>query len=294
MLILSKQILLASFALVGAMQIFCVPIVQAKAAAPLKGSKLKVWRFEQTNQIGKATVLVAESGIKITNSNQNVVWICTAPDWNVTIVNYKLNIGKQVPLAEYAAARKTRFEFSRVTGAEKRETIVFLGKPCNKVTYRILSSDPVKERIEMIYQTGSQRASSFNAAELIYSNWFKIKPQICSFMSGLYGAPNVSGVVLNQTYLYPGKRDHVVLSTSTITQAEVDKSEFKVPTGYKFAHMHEIMQEEKKAVQMSGVIEDLFLDAPSKKPTATENPAASRTSVRSGKSDSALKNNAKN
>ena len=275
MLIRSKKILFSTSAVACAAQLFFASGLDAKTGATPKtpkGSKIKVWRFEQTNQIGKATVLVAENGIKITNTHQNVIWLCTAPDWDVTTINYKLNIGKRIPLAQYAGSRTTRFEFSQVAGGERRETIMFFGKPCNKVTYQILSSDPVKERIEMIYQTGSQRASSFNAAELIYSNWFKIKPQILLFFSGLYSAPNPTGVVLNQTYLYPGKRAHVVLSTSRISQIEVNKSEFTRPSGYKFAPMHEIMQEAKKAVQMSGVIEDLFLDAPEKKPSATRTP----------------------
>lgn len=259
-----------------AIQMLCVCGVDAKTAA-LASNKVRVWRFEQRNQIGKAIVLVGENGIKVTNPHQNVIWICTAPKWDVTIVNYKLNIGKSVPLSQWES-RVSRFESSQAADPVSRETIMFQGKPCNKLRFEILSSDPVKERIEMIYQTGSQRASSFNAAEVICSNWFKIKPEICAFLTGLYSIKQVSGVLMSQTYIYPGKRTHVVVSTDSFKQVEVDKSEFKIPTGFKFAHMHQIMQEEKKALQMSGVIEDLFYDAAAKKhPVSTKAPAKGKT-----------------
>jgi hypothetical protein len=240
--------------------------ISCTGAACAAGKKVKAWKFEQRNQLGAATFLVSENAIKVQYHSQGVQWNCSAPDWQVVASNPKLNLGKVLSLHDYSVAKASRFEFGRIDGGPtSSDTVLFMGKPANKMVYHVTAADPIKEKIEMMYQTASKRATAFSDVELVFSNWFKLKPEICRFLTGLYSFRGVRGILMNETYFYPDGKKHVVLSTDRFSEVMVDPSEFKAPSGFKFAYMHQIMQEDKKAMQMSGVLEDLFLDAPAKK-----------------------------
>lgn len=231
--------------------------------------------------MGKARLFVCDDAIKVNFPQQNVQWNCSAPNWDVTITNYKLNIGKVVPLEQYGYLDGTRFEFGKVSGGpSSRETLLFLGRPANKLRYHIVAADPIKEKLEMMYQTASKRSGSFNSAEVVFSNWFNMRPEIRKFLSGLYRIADVNGILMSEKYLYPGGRIHQVVYTDLVTEVQLDKSEFTAPKGFKFAPMHEIMQEDKKAEQMTGVLEDLFMDAPAKTPPAVKAQEAKRSAVK--------------
>lgn len=259
----------------------CALFVLASTSASAADRKVKAWRFEQRNQMGKARLYVCDDAIKVNFPQQNVQWNCSAPDWDVTITNYKLNIGKVVPVEQYGYLDASRFEFGKVSGGPtSRETLLFLGRPANKLRYHIVAADPIKEKLEMMYQTGSKRSASFNDVELVFSNWFKLRPEIRKFLSGLYRIADVNGILVSERYLYPGGKIHQVVYTDLVSEVQVNKSEFIAPKGFKFAYMHEIMQEDKKAEQMSGVIEDLFMDAPAKIPPAVKAPDAKPSAVK--------------
>lgn len=258
-----------------------VLLVSASASASAAVKKVKAWRFDQRNQMGKARLFVCDDAIKVNFPQQNVQWNCSAPNWDVTITNYKLNIGKVVPVEQYGYLDASRFEFGKVSGGPtSRETLMFLGRPANKLRYHIVAADPIKEKLEMMYQTGSKRSGSFNDVELVFSNWFKLRPEIRKFLSGLYRITDVNGILMSEKYLYPGGKIHQVVYTDLVSEVQIDKSEFTTPKGFKFAPMHEIMQEDRKAEQMSGVIEDLFMDAPEKSPPAVKAPDAKPSAVK--------------
>jgi len=228
------------------------------------GKKVKVWQLEQRNQLGTSTTYLGDNGVVVINPQQNVKWVCTAPTWKVTIVNYKLNIGRTVDIGSYALRRNSTFEYGNVAGVT-RLPMVYLGKRAHRISYQVTASDPIKEKVEMFYQTASKRSGSFSGVELTISDSIKAKPQVLDFLGGLYKLAKLDGVLLQQSHIYPGGKRNSVVSTDLIKQVEVDDSVFAYPTKFKFAYMHEIMQEDQKALQMSGVMEDLFLDTPPKK-----------------------------
>lgn len=251
----------------GICLLFSFLTAQSAVAAPKKHGKVKVWKIEQRDQLGKSVTLISDDGIVVKSPQQNVKWVCTAPDWKVTIVNYKLNLGKLADLAIYSQCNPDKIEYGdlRKNGSILSTHQAFLGRTARKCLYKTRGSDPVRERVEMMYQTGSQRAGSFSSVELIVSQSIKMKPQIQAFLSGKHNIDGLDGVVFSKTNIYPGGRRHNVLSTDSIIQTVVDASELQRPTGYKLAPVHEIMQETQKALEMSGVIKDLFFDDPKEK-----------------------------
>lgn len=125
----------------------------------------------------------------------------------------------------------------------------------------------------MMYQSGSERSSSFSGGERLFSDWIKIAPQVQYVLNGLTRVSTTKGVMLEEIHLYPGGRRHRVLSTDSFTQCEVSASEFDYPTGFTESTIKDIMQEKEKAREMSGVFEELLFDpAPTKKSSGSTAP----------------------
>lgn len=247
-----------------------VPFADAQAgfAASAKTNhskkKVKIWKFVQRSTHGHSILLFNESAIKYIFADQHVSWTSAAPSWNVCIFNSKVNRGT-LRTSDYCIVRQdNKFDYGRAT-VISRTKILFQNRPAIKVLYKVNSSDPLKEKVEMMYQTGSQRADSFTHVEQIFSDWIKISPQVQNVLNGLTKTAKVSGVMLEEIHVYPSGRRHKVLSTESYTQCDVPASEFDYPTGFKDSTIKNIMEESEKARDMTGVFEELLFDpAPTK------------------------------
>ena len=234
----------------------------AKVSHPTK--KVKVWKFVQRSTHGRSILLFNESAIKYIFVDQHVAWNSAAPTWNVCIFNSSVNRGTMRPLAYCIARQDNKFDYGTATEVSRTKTF-FQNRTAIKILYRVNSADPIKEKVEMMYQSGSQRADSFTHVEQIFSDWIKMSPQVQNVLNGLAKSAKVTGVMLEETHVYPSGRRHKVLSTESCIQCEVPTSEFAYPTGFKNSTIKDIMQENEKAREMSGVFEELLFDpAPSK------------------------------
>lgn len=233
----------------------------AKVSHPTK--KVKVWKFVQRSTHGHSVLLFNESAVKYIFADQHVAWTSTAPSWNVCIFNSNVNRGMLRPLAYCIARQDNKFDYGTATEVSRTKTF-FQNRTAVKVLYRVNSADPLKEKVEMMYQSGSQRADSFTHVEQIFSDWIKMSPQVQNVLNGLAKSAKVTGVMLEETHVYPSGRRHKVLSTESCIQCDVPASEFTYPTGFKNSSIKDIMEEKEKAREMSGVFEELLFDpAPS-------------------------------
>jgi hypothetical protein len=231
----------------------------ALPSSPKNAKLLKVWKFVQRTTHGHTVVLVCDSAVRCNFNDQKVSWIASAPTWNVCIINTEKNLGSMRSL-EYFKLRQDDQVESGTAKPSSTSKIQFLHQPAVKVTYDVTASDPIKEKTEMFYQTGSNRSSSFSKIEITFSNWFKISPQAQQVLNGIIRMSRGNGVILEEAHLYPGGRKELVLTTGSCTQCEVPVTEFAYPTGFKPSTMRDIMQEKQKAQEMSGVLQDLFID----------------------------------
>lgn len=240
-------------------------------AAPKKSEagqkKVKVWQISQKTQLGLTNWLISDSGIKVSLPAHGISWLCAGPSWKVLVHNAKLNIGLEHVLDFYGRLRSQTVEFGRVDpNSVVTSKTLFQGRPATKVMARVISSDPAIEKLEMMYQQSKSRSDTFKRVETIYSSWIPLNPQEIAFICGYY-KNTVNGIRLEEVHVYTTRRQ-VVLSTISMKETTVPASEFTYPTGFrKVRKMHQIMQEEDKARQMSGVIEDLFMDTDAKPKT---------------------------
>ncbi|MDZ4832766.1 MAG: hypothetical protein SGJ27_03095 [Candidatus Melainabacteria bacterium] len=230
-----------------------------KVSGSFTGAKVKVWRLVQRNAKGKSVMLVGDSCFKYIFVDQSVSWIAKAPNYNICIINTEKHIGQLRPFGFAVSRQDNSVEYGQSDRFTKKSQL-FFSRPALKITYDVTSSDPLKEKVEMMYQTGSQRASSFSKVEQIYSDWFKISPQVQHVLNGMTRVSKSNGVMLEETHFYPGGRKHVVLTTESVSQCEVPVSEFDYPTNFKQASFKDINQEDEKARAMTGVFEDLLFD----------------------------------
>lgn len=260
--------MIAILAIVFALAAGCVHNVDA---APKKSGagqkKIKVWQISQNTQLGLTNWWIGDTGIKVGMPAHGITWLCAAPSWKVSIHNAKSNIGLEHGLDFYGRLRSQKVEFGRVDPTSVVSTKTrFQGRPATKVTARVLSSDPAIEKLEMMYQQSKSRSDTFQRVEYIYSRWIPLNAPELAFVCGYY-KNRVDGIRLEEVHVYNTRRQ-AVLSTISMKETTVPASEFNYPTGFRRVQkMHEIMQEKDKAVQMSGVIEDLFMDT-NKKPKA--------------------------
>jgi hypothetical protein len=247
-----------------------IPSADARAASHMahhpvlkkKPKMIKVWKFVQRSTHGQGILLVGENAVKCSFVDQNVSWISSAPTWNVCIYNHKKKLGMLQPLGYCIVREDNKIEYglAKLTSTSATK---FMHQPALKLSYSVTSSDPVKEKTEMFFQTGSERAVSFSKLEMLFSNWFPVNPQVLHVINGITRMPG-RGVLLEESHVYPGGRREVVLTTGSFTQCEVPETEFAYPKDFKVATLRDIMQERQKAREMSGVLQDLFLDVKKK------------------------------
>jgi hypothetical protein len=241
-------------------------------AAEANSKRVKVWKITQNTQLGRTVWLISESAIKVSLPNQGISWLCASPSWKVLIFNSKGNLGLPHVLSFYGRLRSPSIESGKIdTNSIVRTRTKFEGRPATKLTAKVISSDPIHEKLEMMYQESKSRSDNFKNVEFVYEDWIPKLPQQLAFLCGYY-KNTVGGVRLEQIHQYTN-RTQKVITTEAIGQTTVPSSEFAYPTGFREVRkMHEIMMEKDQAKQMSGVIEDLFMDSRSGPPPKRSKP----------------------
>lgn len=224
-----------------------------------KEKKVRVWKLVQRTNDGHVVVLLSDSAVKYMMDDQNVYWLSAAPKWDVCIYNYKENLGTLRPLI-YCIKRSDDIADYGKLHAVSKSPMKFLAHPALKVDYDVSAADPLKEKVEMFYQTGSERSSTFSKLEKIFSTWIPVPTNAQHVLNGITRTANMKGVLLQETHVYSAGRKHIVHATDSCIQCEVPASEFEYPNNFKRSSVNEIMQEQKHARQFSGVLQDLFCD----------------------------------
>ena len=133
------------------------------------------------------------------------------------------------------------------------------GMPANKVTFKVSNSDSLKERLEFAYQESSNRSTSFNKIEIVYSDWIKITPQLLKFLAPYYKYPEVRQLPLQCMQRYPDGSTNTVLSTIKAEPALISLDEFTVPAGLTLTKFRdEVIEDRDQRHNIPGVVEDLF------------------------------------
>lgn len=220
------------------------------------------WKVEQTCESeGQLSLLMSDAGVKLTIPKQNLVCVSRAPTWNVVMFNKKENIGKQMQLDFFALGGYRLFGKDKGSKIQSRNAVDWQGHPAELVVTRLTDSDPLKEKLEMLYQDSEARYAEVKTEKFLFEKWMNLRPELRRLLSGLYRVDKSNGMMLERTSVYSSGKNHVVLKTLSVTRVPVDPAQFEYPKGYKVVDkIRELTMERKKREQAAGVLEDMFMD----------------------------------
>lgn len=241
-------------------------VTDAQAASKQKtGSKESStmgWKVEQTSESeGQLSLLLTDSGLKLISPKQNLVCVSKAPNWNVVTVNKKENLGKEMKLEYFALGGYRIFGRDRGSKIQSRTKLYWQGRPAELVVRRLSESDPLKEKLEMLYQDSEARYAEVKMEKFLFEKWMNLRPELRLLLSGLYRVDKSSGLLLQRTSIYSSGKKNVLLKTLSVTRVPIESSQFAYPKGYKTVKsFHDLTMERRKREQAAGVLEDMFMD----------------------------------
>lgn len=250
--------LLAAVIVPFIMNIYGVTEVQAAS----KHNSLVGWKVEQTCQTeGQLSLVISDTVFKLSIPKQNLICVARAPSWNVVTVNKKENLGKEMSLDLFVIGGFRIFGKDKGATIKSRSRADWHGQPAELIVTKLTDSDPLKEKLEMLYQDSEGRSAEVKSEKFVFEKWMNLRFELRRLLSGLYRVDNSNGLLLERTSVYQNGKNHVLLQTISCSRVPVDPSKFKYPKGFKpVVKFRELTMERKKREQAAGVLEDMFMD----------------------------------
>jgi hypothetical protein len=220
---------------------------------------LSGWKFEQLSSIdGPFTLLVLDSAVKVTFPKRHFVYLCAAPSWIPVIFN--LESKKKISFkSDYWSAFHVGDDTITTSSKPTIAKDSWQGKSTISIMRPLLVSDPLREKVEMIYRDGSGRSRAMKSEKLVIADWLKLKPQVVTFLRNYYRMRGLDNVLLKRIHVYTDGKNDVVLDTISCTPITVGPAELHYPIGYRDEKEMDIVTEEtRRRKEAVGVFEDLF------------------------------------
>jgi hypothetical protein len=220
------------------------------------------WKVEQTCETeGQLSFLMTDSALKLTIPKQNLIIVAKAPSWNVVTINKKENLGKEMTRDLFVVGGYRIFGNDKGASIKSRTKAEWQGQPAELVVTRLTESDPLKEKLEMLYQDSEGRYAEVKTEKFLFEKWMNLRFELRHLLAGLYRVNPSNGMLLQRTSVYQSGKNHVLLKTISVTRVPVDLAQFEYPKGYKpVVKFRELTMESKKQQQAAGVLEDMFMD----------------------------------
>lgn len=222
------------------------------------GNQTQGWKFEQrSSSDGNMTVIVGESGVKLLQGD--LICVCAAPNWQAVIANAKLKIGMSMSLRDWPAAGFHLAAENIVTSGVTEKKDRWKGMPSIVITRTITMSDSPHNMAEMGYRTGTERATGYSSEQLILSDWLNLKPQVVSFLGGVYRERDLKHFLLRRVNVYPSGKTDISIDTLLCSRVKISGNEFAVPFKFRTTKdRDQITLDPQKRKSIAGVVEDLF------------------------------------
>lgn len=234
----------------------------APVQAASKHDSATGWKVEQVCQSeGQLWLLMTDTALKLTIPKQNLVIVARAPSWNVVTVNKKENLGKQMTRDLFVIGGFRIFGKEKGSVIESRSRAQWQGQPAELIVTRLSDSDPLKEKLEMLYQDSEARYAEVKTEKYLFEKWMNLRFELRHLLSGLYRVDSSNGLLLQRTSVYQNGKNHLLLKTISVTRAPIDLAQFEYPKGFKpVVKTREVTMERRKREQAAGVLEDMFMD----------------------------------
>lgn len=240
------------------MNIYGATCVQAAS----KQKSETAWAVEQRSEKeGLLQLVIADSALKLSLPKQNLVVVARAPSWNVVTINKKENLGIEMALDKFVLGGYRIFGKEKGSVVKSRKAAVWHRQPAELLVTRVTQSDPLKEKLEMLYQDSEGRYAELKNEEFLFEKWMNLRPEIRYILSGLYRVNKANGLLLERTSIYVNGKRHVLLRTISCSRVPVAASQFEYPRGFKTVRkIRELTMEDRKREQAASVLEDMFID----------------------------------
>jgi len=205
--------------------------------------------------------VIADSALKLSLPKQNLVVVARAPSWNVVMINKKENLGIEMALDAFVLGGYRIFGKEKGSAVKSRRAAVWHRQPAELLVTRVTQSDPLKEKLEMLYQDSEGRYVELKSEEFLFERWMNLRPEIRRILSGLYRVKKANGLLLERTSIYVNGKRNVLLRTLSCSRVPVEASQFEYPRGFKTVRkIRELTMEDRKREQAASVLEDMFID----------------------------------
>ncbi len=195
----------------------------------IKRQLLRGWSVQQNSKFyGKTQIFVSNQGVKLRRSRDDLVMVAVPPDWSV--ISYKPSSRKlcRISLAEFGYLIESFLKPIKLPAL-----VVLPGSETTKWNTKTKTfwSGQVPYRVDATHKdVGPNR--TFNV-HLIAATDLNLPEQVGSFVSKYYGIPIVRGLPLQFTYSRNVEGSQLDLTTELLKPEEIDRSEFRTPSGYK-------------------------------------------------------------
>jgi hypothetical protein len=193
------------------------------------------WRIDQTSTlIGPRRMLITPTAVKITDLNNELSVVTSAPDWKVYFINDHQKTFCETTAKDLDSARATKIFLEYKYDLGRKDWQTKPSKPVGglKTVERTLKVD-LNEKPQDGWIDLKHPQRGIREADYVEASTFKVPEPMSQVIGKSFFLPKVTGIPLSFYFISRSGVKKDALETTKVQACSFSADEFKVPTGYK-------------------------------------------------------------